>query len=694
MRYPGTRPRVARGLITGLLAALLSGGAALWAAPAPHPGALPAAQATVPTGSFVATPTPAPGTTDVVEAVPGEIVVRFKEQGGGRAMEPAGAQRAVVAAGLGLGAVVQRPLAVAGAYIVGVTPGQELKAATRLQKQPDVLSADPNLIRHIHALAVTPNDPLYPVQWAYPRINAPAAWSTPQMPGVIVAVLDTGLDLNHPEFAGRIVPGVNYAQPGASPQDDNGHGTHIAGIIAGAGNNGIGGAGLAWRASILPIKVADSGGNLTSEAWINGIAYAVQHRAQVINMSFGGTTYSGSEQAAITDAWRAGLVVVGSAGNSGDGGNPVEYPASYDNVVSVAAIGSDNFRAYYSEYNRFVDVTAPGGNARFSNDPPDRFILSSWPLGLQSNYQTGYGQEIGTSQAAAFVSGLAALMLSTGPGWTNAALVDRMQRTATDLGPAGRDDSYGYGLINAAAAIANPPGQGPPPATPTPRPIPPTAVPPTATRPPVPPTPRPVTPTPTIGPGCLFSDVCPQTDWFGPFVQDLVNRGAVNGYGDNTFRPQVNITRGQVAKIVVLAGRIDLNTLTGPHFRDVPPTDPLYAYIETAYARGIAVGYAGGTFRPAAPVTRGELAKMIVLARGWALDTPERPTFADVPYGSPFYFYIETAANLQVISGYTNGTFRPYANTTRAEAAKIIDVAAATFRPGPGSAANGLAARP
>ncbi|HET7077837.1 MAG TPA: S8 family serine peptidase [Chloroflexia bacterium] len=694
MRYRGIPPRVVHGLITGLLAALFTGGAALWAAPVLHTGALPAAQATAPTGGFGTSPTPSPGTTDVVEAVPGEIVVRFREQGGGRAMEPAGAQRALIAAGLGIGAVVQRPLAVAGAYIVGVAPGQEVNAAARMQKQPDVIAADPNLIRHIHALAVTPNDPLYPVQWAYPRINAPAAWSTAQVPGVIVAVLDTGLDLNHPEFAGRIVPGVNYARPGASPQDDNGHGTHIAGIIAGAGNNGVGGAGLAWRASILPIKVADSGGNLTSEAWINGIAYAIQHRAQVINMSFGGTTYSGSEQAAINDAWRAGLVVVGSAGNSGDGGNPVEYPASYDNVVSVAAIGSDNARAYYSEYNRFVDVTAPGGNARFSNDPPDRFILSSWPLGLQSNYQTGYGQEIGTSQSAAFVSGLAALMLSTGPGWTNAAIVDRVQRTATDLGAPGRDNSYGYGLINAAAAIANPPGQGPPPATATPRPIPPTAVPPTATRPPVPPTPRPVTPTPTIGPGCLFSDVCPQTDWFGPFVQDLVNRGAVSGYGDNTFRPQVNITRGQVAKIVVLAGQIDLDTLAGPHFRDVPPTHPLYAYIETAYARGIVVGYADGTFRPAAPITRGELAKMVVLARGWALDTPETATFVDVPYGSPFYFYIETAANLQVISGYANGTFRPYASTTRAEAAKIIDVAAATFRPGLGSAGNSLAARP
>ena len=144
----------------------------------------------------------------------------------------------------------------------------------------------------------------------------------------------------------------------------------------------------------------------------------------------------------------------------------------------MAAIGSDNLRAYYSEYNHFVAVAAPGGNARFSNDPPDRFVLSTWPLTIPSNFQTGYQLEIGTSQAAAFVSGLAALMLSTGTGWTNGSIVQRMEASATDLGPPGRDDQYGYGLINAAAAIASAPGSAgdgdsapaPPAPTATPRP--------------------------------------------------------------------------------------------------------------------------------------------------------------------------------------------------------------------------------
>ncbi|HUS15604.1 MAG TPA: S8 family serine peptidase, partial [Chloroflexia bacterium] len=627
------RQAPSRGMLVVPLLVLVLGTIATWGGQPPRhlATAAPAAQAADDTPTPPA-PAPLAGQGDKDEIVPGEVLVRFRAPAGNQAISPTQAQAALIAAGIP--AAVERLMEIPGGYVLSVPAGQEISATAALSGQPDIVAVDPNRVRHLHARPPgAPNDPLYPVQWSYPRVHAPDAWNLAQRGGVVVAVLDTGLDLTHPEFGGRIAPGANFINPGASPQDDHGHGTHVAGIIAAQGNNGIGGAGMAWQARIMPIKVADSSGSVTSERWINGVAYAVQNGANVINMSFGGTAFSSTEQAAVDEAWNRGLVVVASAGNSGDSGNPVEYPASYRNVVSVAAIGSDNARAYYSEYNSAVDVTAPGGNARYSNDPNDRFIISTWPLNITSNYLTGYGKVIGTSQAAPLVAGLAALMWSTNAGWTNQAIVARMQSTATDLGPAGRDDQYGFGLINAAAAVGNGPA---PPSTPVPpTPVPPTAIPPTPPPPPptvapptvapptpvpptpVPPTPVPVAtapprpqPTPPIAPNCIFIDVCSQTDWFGPFVEDLVKRGAVGGYSDHSFQPLAPLTRGQVTKMIVLSPGFQLNTLAGPHFTDVPPTDAFYPYIETAALRGLLTGYPDGSYRPYAPVSRGQLAKL------------------------------------------------------------------------------------
>ena len=138
---------------------------------------------------------------------------------------------------------MQEVLEAPDSYLLGVPAGQEAAAAGVLASNPNVVAADPNYVRHIHAAEVVPNDPLYPVQWGWPRINAPAAWNNAQAPGVVVAVLDTGLDLNHPEFAGRITRGTNFITPGGSPQDDNGHGTHVSGIIGAGGTTASAGRG-------------------------------------------------------------------------------------------------------------------------------------------------------------------------------------------------------------------------------------------------------------------------------------------------------------------------------------------------------------------------------------------------------------------------------------------------------------------
>jgi uncharacterized delta-60 repeat protein len=187
-----------------------------------------------------------------------------------------------------------------------------------------------------------------------------------------------------------------------------------------------------------------------------------------------------------------------------------------------------------------------------------------------------------------------------------------------------------------------------------------------------------VTATPTQVSGCIFLDVCP-SDYFYEPVQYLVSLGAISGYSDNTFRPFNNATRGQIAKIVVLAEGWPLYTPPTPTFTDVPSTNAFYPFIETAYNRSIISGYSDGTFRWGNDVTRAQLSKIIVLAEGWQLVSPSTPTFTDVPATDPFYTFIETAYDYQIISGYTCGAgcleFRPFNNATRGQIAKIVYLA-------------------
>src|SRR5205085_2282470 len=168
-----------------------------------------------------------------------------------------------------------------------------------------------------------------------------------------------------------------------------------------------------------------------------------------------------------------------------------------------------------------------------------------------------------------------------------------------------------------------------------------------------------------------FSDVSP-SDYFYEAVRYLYCAGVVSGYGDGTFRPYNNTTRGQLSKIVVLAEGWPIDTTGGPHFTDVPPDHTFYDYVETAYNRGIITGYSDGTFRPDTNVKRGQLSKIMVLAQQWPIDTTGGPHFSDVPQSHPFYGYIETAYNHGIITGYSDGTFRPDNNATRGQICKIV----------------------
>ena len=224
--------------------------------------------------------------------------------------------------------------------------------------------------------------------WALRRIDLPAGWTARSSPDVIVAILDTGIDSQHEELAGKVSAEVNFTD---SPTvgDINGHGTRIAGIIAGSGNNSLGIAGVAPNARLLNVKVADDFGVCNAEAVARGILWAVDHGANVINISLEVRDPSTALENAVDYAWSHGTVIVAAAGN--DAGSTPVYPAYYSVAISVAATGPDDELAPLSNHGDWVDMAAPGLN-----------IYSTTP-------GNGYGYESGTSFAAAYVSGLAAL---------------------------------------------------------------------------------------------------------------------------------------------------------------------------------------------------------------------------------------------------------------------------------------------
>ena len=240
----------------------------------------------------------------------------------------------------------------------------------------------------------TPTDPLWGMQWGAALTDAPTAWAvTKGSANVVVAVLDTGVDLSQPDLQGALVPGYDFVNKDADPSDDNGHGTGIAGIVAARAGNGLGGAGFCPRCSVMPVKVVSAAGWASDVDVAPGITWAVDHGANVINMSFGGT-YSSTIASAIDYATARGVLVVAAAGNNGNSSS--FYPAADAGVLSVAGTQSDDSLYPWSNYGPWVSVAAPGCD-------------------LTTIRGGQYGEFCGTSASAPVVSGLAALAMSYSP---------------------------------------------------------------------------------------------------------------------------------------------------------------------------------------------------------------------------------------------------------------------------------------
>ncbi len=414
-------------------------------------------------------------TTAVATARPavyrqGEVIVKYRKSAG---MAAASAVSAAVP-----GATVRKSNEKIRTRLVKLPPGISVDAAIkRFKADPRVEYAGPN---HILRLCLEPNDYWFYyyfydewfgvfefyAQWglydaANPDagIQAPDAWDiTTGSPNVIIAIVDTGIMSSHEDISGKLVPGINCLD-GANPsntQDDHGHGTLVAGIAAANTDNYVGVAGVSWGSKLMPIKVMDANGMGTEQDAADGIVWAADHGAQVINLSLGTYDDVPALRDAVNYAWNRGCVVVAASGNNES--SALFYPAAYERCIAVGATnesrqrcspsdwGADEYgNPQGSNYGSYLDVVAPGNNIVGASTEYD-WLLDGY-----------YTFSAGTSAASPVVAGIAALVLSHNPTWTNAQVRDQIENTCVDIGESGWDQYTGWGLVNAYHALADPP---------------------------------------------------------------------------------------------------------------------------------------------------------------------------------------------------------------------------------------------
>jgi serine protease len=342
-----------------------------------------------------------------------------------------------------------------------------------LGEQPGVVYAERDPLAHTET---APNDPFYaPYQWNFYNagtlsnghasnfgVQAEAAWASTTGAGVTVAVVDTGIAYENygafaqaPDLAGRTFVSPYDAVTGdGHANDENCHGTHVAGTIGQSTNNGIGTAGIAYNCALMPVRVLDASGSGTY-AWIaSGITWAADHGANVINMSLGGTTGSTTLQNAVIYANAHDVTICAAAGNSGHNG--ISFPARYTQCIAVGATRFDGTRARYSSYGSGIDVVAPGGDTSVDQNGDgygDGILQQTFAQGSPTQFAYYFFQ--GTSMATPHVSAIAALVKSLHPAYTNAQVRNAIESSCRDLGAPGYDTTYGNGLVNAAAAITH-----------------------------------------------------------------------------------------------------------------------------------------------------------------------------------------------------------------------------------------------
>jgi subtilisin/minor extracellular protease Epr len=327
-------------------------------------------------------------------------------------------------------------------YIPAVAADLSEQAIENMKKNDKIAYIEPDY--EVRALEET-------VPWGIARIGAPSIHTNGNKgDGINIAIIDTGINYNHPDLHDNYVAGHDFVNNDEDPIDDNGHGTHCAGIIA-AIDNDIGVIGVAPEANLYSLKILDSTGSGSSSNLIAAIDWAIQTRydqnpsnnIQIISMSLGSDNGVTALESACSKAYDSGILLVAAAGNDGNkggSGDSVDYPGAYSSVIAVAATDSMDKRASFSSTGPAVELAAPGVN-------------------IYSTYQGGYASLSGTSMACPHVAGTAALVLAANPSFTNGNIRDRLAQTTTDLGNSGRDNLYGFGIVNAETAAVSAPDE-------------------------------------------------------------------------------------------------------------------------------------------------------------------------------------------------------------------------------------------
>jgi subtilisin family serine protease len=526
-----------------------------------------------------------------------------------------------------LGITVLEPLTRTGS---GDETFDAVAQAKALRLMPGVLWAEAAL--PVQAL-LEPNDPYYLPstysvgQWALARLSLPEAWDiTTGSASVTVAFVDTGLNGDASDFAGRIVSPYNAvlgSSAWADWQDDEGHGTAVAGVAVAQGNDGRGMAGTAWNVAIMPVRVAAEDGSIDDAAVAQGIEYAADHGADVINISLGTSMDVGQTvRDAVAYAIGKGVVIVAAAGN--ENGSSVDYPAALPGVIAVGATNRRDGRWSVSDGGSNggadLDLMAPGANI-LSYDPgsPGKFS----------------DDLIGTSVASPFVAGIVALMLSVNPLLTPVEVTNILTSTADDLGPPGWDADYGWGMVDADEAVARAAAGD---STTT------TASTTTST----------TTTTTTIPTGGhRFADVSEKTTPYWREIDYLAGLGIVTGSDDSLFHPQEGLKRQQFAKMILLALGSSVTEEIACPFVDLvhAPGDLYpYRYVAAAFRLGIVQGTNATHFSPYGTLTRAQLITMV--ARAAQLPEPPPSFVPEFPnFSSTHYPAARRAAHAGLLSG-------------------------------------------
>lgn len=492
----------------------------------------------------------------------------------------------------------------------------------RMRSVQEPSEDEPVVAQPSETTAQDPDDPDRSLQWAMDRLRAEDTWEVTDAHDVVVAVVDSGVDATHPDLQDVVLDGYDAFThqtlgkedpltpcPGAS-SECRGHGTHVAGVIAALVGNNIGIAGLARGARILPVRVLDPAGFGDSSDVADGIIFAVEHGASVINLSLGSTEESELVEFAVAYATRRGALVVAAAGNIGPH-SPVIHPAADPWTVAVGAVDRDDRVADFSGHGAWVDLVAPGID-----------IWSTRPI----SGSVAYASDSGTSMSTPYVSAAAALLQSRYPSLPPARVAAHLRRTADDLAPAGRDPASGDGVVSPFDAVTRALQAEP-------------------------------VCDPLRVPPSDFSDAVGSSH--RPAIDCAVWFSVAQGISRIRYAPSNQVTRAQMASFIarmLTRSGVQLPSGSSQQFADVPPSNVHRDAINRLAAAGIVQGQ-GATYAPNRVVTRDQMASFLVRSYDYAQGQVGR--FSLPPANRQF---LDTAGNVHesninkaAVAGFANG---------------------------------------